>query len=214
MMPIRSILAGVGAYLPERIVTNDDLARTARHLGRLDQRAHRHPPAPYRRAARDLRLHGHARRRGPRCADAGAAPRRRGRHHPGHQHARPGVPGDRAARAGRARRDARLRLRRRGRLRRLHLRPVGRRRHDPRRPGARRPGDRQRGLLAHPQLAGPRHLRAVRRRRGRGVPARRQRRAASSIAASCPPICTPRARSATSSMSMARSAGPTGPATW
>ena len=27
-MPIRSILAGVGAYLPERIVTNDELART------------------------------------------------------------------------------------------------------------------------------------------------------------------------------------------
>jgi 3-oxoacyl-[acyl-carrier-protein] synthase-3 len=27
-MPVRSILAGVGGYLPERIVTNDDLART------------------------------------------------------------------------------------------------------------------------------------------------------------------------------------------
>src|SRR4029079_10907598 len=27
-MPIRSILAGAGGYLPERIVTNDDLART------------------------------------------------------------------------------------------------------------------------------------------------------------------------------------------
>lgn len=27
-MPIRSILAGVGAYLPERVVTNDELART------------------------------------------------------------------------------------------------------------------------------------------------------------------------------------------
>src|ERR1700683_4253712 len=27
-MPIRSILAGVGGYLPERIVTNDDLSRT------------------------------------------------------------------------------------------------------------------------------------------------------------------------------------------
>ena len=27
-MPIRSILAGVGGYLPERIVTNDELART------------------------------------------------------------------------------------------------------------------------------------------------------------------------------------------
>ncbi|HEY8289067.1 MAG TPA: 3-oxoacyl-ACP synthase, partial [Acetobacteraceae bacterium] len=27
-MPIRSILAGVGAYLPERVVTNDELSRT------------------------------------------------------------------------------------------------------------------------------------------------------------------------------------------
>src|SRR5690242_18643991 len=27
-MPIRSILAGVGGYLPERIVSNDELART------------------------------------------------------------------------------------------------------------------------------------------------------------------------------------------
>ena len=27
-MPIRSILAGVGGYLPERVVTNDELART------------------------------------------------------------------------------------------------------------------------------------------------------------------------------------------
>src|SRR5258708_25412903 len=27
-MPIRSILAGVGGYLPERVVTNDALART------------------------------------------------------------------------------------------------------------------------------------------------------------------------------------------
>lgn len=27
-MPIRSILAGVGGYLPERIVSNDELSRT------------------------------------------------------------------------------------------------------------------------------------------------------------------------------------------
>ena len=28
MMPATSILAGVGAYLPQRLVTNDELART------------------------------------------------------------------------------------------------------------------------------------------------------------------------------------------
>ena len=48
-MPIRSILAGVGGYLPERIVSNDELAAHGRNLGRMDPRAHRHPPAPHRR---------------------------------------------------------------------------------------------------------------------------------------------------------------------
>ena len=38
--------------------------------------------------------------------------------------------------------------------------------------------------------------------------------AAAPTAASCPPICTPRARWATSCMSTARSAGPTGPGIW
>ena len=98
--------------------------------------------------------------------------------HPGHQHAGPGVSGHRAARAGGARRaggfgfdlsaacagfiyalsvaDGMIRA---GQV-------------------ARRAGDRQRGLFAHPELAGPRHLRAVRRRRRCGVPACRQGRLA------------------------------------
>ncbi len=31
-MPIRSILAGAGGYLPERIVTNDDLGAVRRYV--------------------------------------------------------------------------------------------------------------------------------------------------------------------------------------
>ena len=45
---------------------------------------------------------------------------------------------------------------------------VGRRQHDQERPRLDRAGDRRRDLLAHPRLERPRHLRAVRRRRRRG----------------------------------------------
>ena len=67
--------------------------RTGRYLRRLDPRADRHPPAPHRRAARDLRLHGGARRAG-----RPGRRRRRGRAEVdaiilAHRHARPGLPG-------------------------------------------------------------------------------------------------------------------------
>ena len=45
---IRSVVQGCGAYLPERIVTNDELAKTSRHLRRVDPAAYRHQAAPYR----------------------------------------------------------------------------------------------------------------------------------------------------------------------
>ena len=182
-----------------------------RHLGRLDPRAHRHPPAPHRRRRTRPRPSWAPRRRAAALADAGAGPAdvdaiilatpRPTRRFPAtalRVQAALGV-------------TRRLRLRPVGGLRRLHLRAVGRRQPDPRRPGARRAGDRQRGLFAHPELAGPRHLRAVRRRRRRGVPARRRGHGPAPIAASCPPICTRRARWATSCMSTARWASRTSP---
>ena len=212
-MAIRSILAGVGAYLPERVVSNDELART---VDTSDEWIRERTGIRQRHiagTARDRGVHGH--RGGARRA--GGCRRRAGRgrrDHPGHQHAGSGVSRHRAARAGGARRDRRVRLRPRRRLRRVHLRAVGGRRHDPHRPGARRAGDRQRGLFAHPELAGPRHLRAVRRRRRRGVPARRRGQRQRSTAAFSPPTCMPRARWATSCTSMARSDGATSPAIW
>ena len=39
LMIVRSQVAGCGAYLPERVVTNDELAARARHLGRMDPRS-------------------------------------------------------------------------------------------------------------------------------------------------------------------------------
>ncbi len=89
-MPTRSILAGVGGYLPERIVTNDELA------GRLDTSdawirertgiRQRHIAAPHETCA----VHGDG--GGARGAALGRCRAgRRGRDHPRHQHARPGV---------------------------------------------------------------------------------------------------------------------------
>ena len=73
---LRSQVAGCGAYLPERIVTNDELARPPRHLRRMDPPAHRHRRAPHRRRRRaDLRSRH---RRGA----AGAGRRRHARQRP------------------------------------------------------------------------------------------------------------------------------------
>ena len=172
-MPIRSILAGVGGYLPERIVSNDELARTVETSDEwIRERTgirQRHIAAPHETAAfmGTAAARAALRHAGAEPADVDAiilATSTPDQAFPGHG----------AARAGGAGRDAWVRLRPRRGLRRLHLCAVGGRRHDPHRPGARRAGDRQRGLLAHHELAGPRHLRAVRRRRWRGVPARRQ----------------------------------------
>ena len=209
-MAIRSILAGVGAYLPERVVSNDELARTVETSDEwIRERTgirQRHIAAPHETAA----FMGTAAARAA-LADAGAEPAEvdaiiLATSTP--DQAFPATALRVQAALGVTRR---LRLRHRRRLRRLHLRAVGRRQHDPHRPGARRAGDRQRGLLAHPELAGPRHLRAVRRRRRRGVPARRQGQRPASTAAFSPPTCMPRARSATSCMSMARWGGATSP---
>ena len=44
----RSVVRGVGAYLPNRIMTNDELSQNGRHDRRMDPAAHGHPRAPYR----------------------------------------------------------------------------------------------------------------------------------------------------------------------
>ena len=56
---IRSVRQGnrFGAAA-ERVVSNDELAKTRRYQRRMDSRAHRHRPALYRRRGRDDRLAG------------------------------------------------------------------------------------------------------------------------------------------------------------
>ena len=39
----KAALIGIGSALPPDRVTNDDLAQVARHVGRMDHAAHRHP---------------------------------------------------------------------------------------------------------------------------------------------------------------------------
>src|SRR6478672_8339342 len=72
-MPIRSILAGVGAYLPERAVSNDELARTVETTDEwIRERTgirQRHIAAPHETAA----FMGTAAARAA-LADAGAVP--------------------------------------------------------------------------------------------------------------------------------------------
>ena len=60
---MRSVVLGCGSYLPERILTNAELAATDRHLGRVDRAAHRHPAASHRSRGR---IHLASRRSRPR----------------------------------------------------------------------------------------------------------------------------------------------------
>ena len=172
-------------YLPERIVTNDALAD---RVATSDE---------WIRSRTGIRAAAHCRRRradvGP-GAGRGAQRAGRGIARPGRR--RPDRRRDDDARhhlsvhgehpAGEARRGGRTCVRRAGRVLRLRLcagdrRPDGRRRHC-----AQRARRRRRSVFADPRLERPRHVRAVRRRCGRGG-ARALRRSR----ASCRRICIP-----------------------
>ena len=43
IVTLRSVILGAGCYLPQRILTNAELAEHGRHLRRMDRAAHRHP---------------------------------------------------------------------------------------------------------------------------------------------------------------------------
>ena len=46
---VRIGITGLGVHVPDRVVTNDELAQLRRHLRRVDRRAYRDPRAPDRR---------------------------------------------------------------------------------------------------------------------------------------------------------------------
>ena len=177
-------------------------ARRHRDLRRVDRRAHRHPRAPLRRRrtspCSDLARRGGARARSRR-PDCDAE-----RHRPDHRRhldAGHGVPVGRLHPAAQARRRTAapafdVQAVCSGFVYALTVADSMIRTGSAQR-GA---GDRRRGLLAHPRLQRPHHLRAVRRRRRRGR-ARGERRRPASWRASCMPTaatstsCARRARS-------------------
>ena len=160
-----AVITGWGAALPDKVVTNDDLARQRpRHQRRVDHRADRDPRAPRRRVDRVTVDRGRA--PGDRAGRARrGADRRPGarHHHAGSHRARHLDDGPGRARA------ALRRLRRQRRVLRVHVRAGPRPRHGRhRRPED--PGHRHRHALAHRRLDRPQHRRTVRRRLRRRRP--------------------------------------------
>ena len=165
----RAAITPLGTYVPERVVTNADLEKIVdttdewiRTRTGIQERHYVEPGTPHQRArgagGRSEALRA-ARHRGRRDR-----PDHRRHRHPGHA-----LPRHRLPRPGEARGEAGLGLRHLRRLLRLRLRPdhrgpVRRTRHA--QEGA---GDRRRRDDLDPRLQGPHHLRAVRRRRGRGA---------------------------------------------
>ena len=167
MSVIRSAVTGVGAYLPEQIVTNADLAKfvdtTDEWISERTGIRQRHS-APRRPA--DLATWP-SRPPGGRWPPPASTAGRRRPDHRRHHHARPDLPGHRRHRAAQAGRAGLHRLRRPGGLLGLRLRAERRRRLRGARPRQMRPGHRRRGDDPADGLDRPRHLRAVRRRRRR-----------------------------------------------
>ncbi len=102
MGPASVRLTGWGRYVPERVLTNQDLGRLVETNDEWITVAHGHPRAPRRRAARDDRLAG-GRGRRPRPGRGRPGPGRP-RPHPGrHLHARLRLPATARLRQGGAR---------------------------------------------------------------------------------------------------------------
>ena len=168
----RARIVGTGAYLPARVVSNEELSRT---VDTSHEWIVQRTGIEQRHIAADGEMTSDLA-----CAAAREAlqQRRAGRRSPGSDHrrdhhARPYLPRLRRRRSGQARRRSGRRLRPSGGLQRLRLRPGGRRQLRQGRAGRERAGDRRRDLLAPARLGGPADLRAVRRRRRRGRAARR-----------------------------------------
>ena len=151
MAVIRSVIRGVGAYLPKRIMTNDDLAKIVDTTDEWIVERTGISAAPHRRRRRaDVRPRH---RRG--AAGAGARRHRSRRHRSRHlrdRDARPHLPGDRREDPGRARHHQGRRVRRPGGLLGLRLRADDRRQLPQDRPVQARARHRRGDVLAHSRL--------------------------------------------------------------
>ncbi len=163
---MHSRIAGTGRYLPQRIVTNRELAE---RVATSDEWIRSRTGIRQRHiAADDEQTSDLALLRGARSARVGFACRRGRRpHHRRDDDAGHDLPVDRVHPAGQARRARRPGIRRAGGVLGFRLR-AGDRRPDGRgRPGAQCARRGRRNLFAHPRLERSRHLRPLRRRRRR-----------------------------------------------
>ena len=165
-MVTRSRVLSAGSYLPARVVTNDELAKT---IDTSDEWIRQRTGIRQRYIAAEGELTSDLAIAASRQAleNAGPQGQRHRLHRARHLHPGPHLSGDRDARPACAGRQG-LRARRRRGVLGLRVRAGGGRQFHPPGPGQERAGDRRRDLLAHPRLDRPQHLRAVRRRRRRG----------------------------------------------
>ena len=70
----RVSITGIGANVPERVLTNEELVADGRHVGRVDRRAHRDPRAAHRPRRTRRSPTWRFRPRGRRSTQAGVAP--------------------------------------------------------------------------------------------------------------------------------------------
>ena len=203
MSVLRSQVAGVGAYLPARVVSNAELAQK---LETSDEWIRERTGIRERRIAADGECTSDlaiaASQEALRAAGMNAERDRS--HRARDRNARRDLPGDRHDGASAPRHHARCSVRHSGRVLRLRLRRRDRRQLHQGRPSQERPRHRRRNLLAHHRLERPHDGRPLRRRRRRddphgGARAGRRRR----IAAFYPHICSPTAATTICSTSTA-----------
>ena len=169
MNPRRACITSLGRHVPERVMTNADLAKI---VDTSDEWIRTR--TGIEAAARGGEGHGHQRDRRPRRARVpgagGGGGRGGGPHHRGHRDPGHALPRHRLPRAGPDQGHEGLGLRHQRRLLGLPLRPHRGRAVRGDGGGAQGAGDRGRRDDGHPRLLGSLHLRALRRRRGSGAP--------------------------------------------
>ena len=180
----RSVVLGCGSYLPQKVLTNAELAA---RIDTSDEWIVQRTGIRQRHIAAEGEFTSHLAINAARAALATCRHRRAGDRpdRAGDLDAGQHLSGDRGRGPERARHPSWRRLRSAGGVLRLRLRARHRRQFPARRRLQARAGDRRRDVLAHSRLERPRHLRAVRRRRRRGRAGGAGRSRASRPTAAC-----------------------------